>query len=118
MTIFKNTYNVLIALSALAASVPVSSCGPGAMDGDRTDGDGSETLTDANVLVLNSGGSAVGCAYLTGSPSSGTVKTRAGSSVTVCAVGNTGVAGYLDGVSSLSELKKKSVAVTAAAGVD
>ncbi|HRN16694.1 MAG TPA: DUF4906 domain-containing protein, partial [Xylanibacter oryzae] len=75
----------------------------------------SDAIDNVNILVFDGQGNLIGSAYTSTSPTSVTLPTRFGSSCTICAVANTGSSSYLDGISTLTELRAKVTAPVASA---
>jgi len=75
--------------------------------------DGENTITDINVLVFNSAGALTGSAYATFSGGNYTmnVNARTGDGCAIYAIANTGSAAYFKGVATITDFKKKYVAL-------
>lgn len=77
----------------------------------------SETLDDAHVIVFDADGNVTGKAYRAFTDGTATidVAVRTGTGCTLCAIANTGNKDFLNGISTLEALKKKTVTISAAA---
>ena len=75
--------------------------------------DGESTITDINVLVFNSAGALTGSAYATFAGGNYTmdVSARTGEGCSIYAIANTGSAAYFKGVTTITDFKKKYVAL-------
>ena len=73
----------------------------------------SDAIDNIDILVFDGQGHLIGSAYTSTSPASVTLPTRFGSNCTICAVANTGGSSYLDGISTLTELRAKVTAPVA-----
>ncbi|WP_154655740.1 DUF4906 domain-containing protein [Xylanibacter oryzae] len=67
----------------------------------------SDAIDNVNILVFDGQGNLVGSAYTLTSPTSVTLPVRVSNGCTICAVANTGSGSYLDGISTLTELRAK-----------
>ncbi|WP_245601961.1 DUF4906 domain-containing protein [Xylanibacter oryzae] len=67
----------------------------------------SDAIDNIDILIFDGQGHLIGSAYTSTSPTSVTLPTRFGSNCAICAVANTGSSSYLDGISTLTELRAK-----------
>ncbi len=67
----------------------------------------SDAIYNVIILVFNSRGYLIGNTYNSTNPTSVTLPVRVSNDCTICAIANTGSSSYLDGISTLSELRAK-----------